>query len=356
MDSRVTETVFTQSVQDMAEKANVFGAVLSVENGDGTLSWTGAEGNIKEDDRYFLTSVTKLLITIVILKLREKNRLQLEDKIQDYLPEPLLDGLHVLYSREHSYDITIKHLLSNTSGLPDYLSSKQENGKKGEYNLFKEGQDEAWPLEKVLKAVKVQKPLFKPGKEGKVYYANTNHRLLGAVIEEITGTGIGEVFNREIFEPLQLKNTYVYNGEPDRALVPMYMNRQQLNIPRCMASVTAEGGVVSTAADTMTILKAFFQGTFFPPERLKELEKWNFVSIMMQFYFGIGLEKLWVPRLLSPTKPIDDVLGFWGSSGAFAFYHRETDLYFTGTVNQSSGFAHNAAYKAIINIIKAHLP
>ena len=72
-----------------------------------------------------------------------------------------------------------------------------------------------------------------------------------------------------------------------------------------------------------------------------------------QFYFGLGLEKLWTPRIISPFKPIKEVLGFWGQTGAFAFYSPDTDLYFTGTIDQVSGLGHSAAYKAIISIIKA---
>lgn len=71
------------------------------------------------------------------------------------------------------------------------------------------------------------------------------------------------------------------------------------------------------------------------------------------FYYGIGLEKLWVPRIYSPFKPINEIIGFWGQTGAFAFYNTERDLYFTGTVNQSSGFGHSAAVRAMIQIIRA---
>jgi D-alanyl-D-alanine carboxypeptidase len=83
------------------------------------------------------------------------------------------------------------------------------------------------------------------------------------------------------------------------------------------------------------------------------LKKWNLIWFPGQFYFGVGLEKLWTPRVLSPFKPIGELLGCWGQSGAFAFHNPENDLYFTGTVNQLSGFGHSAAFRAMIKIIKA---
>lgn len=349
------EMVFNQALEKMGNKKGVFGAVLCVENGNNSISWTGAVGNIKEEDRYFITSVTKLCITAIILKLRSENRLQLEDKIYNNLPGDLIDGLHVFQGVDYTREITILHLLSNTSGIPDFLSYKQANGKTADHNLFKEGIDEPWPLEKVLAAVKEMKPIYKPGQKGKVNYSNTNHRLLGAMIEKITGKEIADVFQEYIFAELNLKNTYVFKDLEEETLVPMYFQEEVLNIPACMASVTAEGGIISTAKETMAILKAFFTGHFFPKENFDELKKWNFIFFPLQSFFGIGLEKFWVPRVLSPLKPIKEILGFWGSSGAFAFYNSDTDLYFTGTVNQSSGLAHSAAYKAIIKIIKSEL-
>jgi D-alanyl-D-alanine carboxypeptidase len=67
-----------------------------------------------------------------------------------------------------------------------------------------------------------------------------------------------------------------------------------------MAAVTAEGGIVSTAKETMIFLKAFFNCTFFPVEVIDELKQnWNMIYFPGQFYFGLGLEKLWVPRTIS---------------------------------------------------------
>jgi hypothetical protein len=70
-------------------------------------------------------------------------------------------------------------------------------------------------------------------------------------------------------------------------------------------------------------------------------------------YYGIGIEKMWTPRLVSLFKPINEILGFWGQSGAYAFYHPDSGLYFTGTVNQINGLGHNMAFKAMLKIIKS---
>lgn len=350
----MNEEVLEGTITRMARHKSVYGCVLCVENDEGTLSWTGAAGNIKSGDRYFLTSVSKLCITLLIMALRTENRIHLEDKVLHYLPGRMLEGLHVLDGRDYTPEITIEHLLSNTSGIPDYLSFRHSDGQTTDLKI-NAGLDEPLDLETVLDRVRKLKPHFKPGQKGKVAYSNTNYRLLGIVIENITKRKIGDAFQEHIFNELGLQNTYPFEGANDPSLVSLYYKSDKLHIPNLMSTVTAEGGIVSTAKETMIILKAFFTGKYFPGEDLEGLKKWKFIFFPFQCYFGVGLEKLWIPRIKTSFKSIKEVIGFWGSSGAFAFYNPDTKLYFTGTVNQSSGFGHGAAYNAIAGIIKSQL-
>ncbi|WP_370621872.1 hypothetical protein [Bacillus sp. JCM 19034] len=173
------------------------------------------------------------------------------------------------------------------------------------------------------------------------------------MIENLTGLNMSEVFQTFIFDELELSKTYVYEDVNDTNPVPLYYKSNALHLPMYMSSIAPEGGIVSTAKETMEFLKAFFNGRFFPKEELEDLKQWNLIFFPGQFYYGIGLEKLLVPRFVSPFAPIKEILGFWGQSGAFAFYNPEREVYFTGTINQCSGFGHSAAFKAMIKIIKA---
>ncbi|HSM25816.1 MAG TPA: serine hydrolase domain-containing protein [Anaerolineaceae bacterium] len=352
MVTKINETFLNQVVQNMLKNKSVFGAVLCVEKGDGSISWVGGAGNIKAEDRYFIASVTKLYVTAVMLMLRAEKKLAFTDKISQYFPDELIDGIHVLDGVDYSKEITIAHLLSNTSGIPDYFFYEKPQGEAANDLIL--GDDQAWPLEKAMQRVKTLKPKFKPGQKGKVNYSDTNYQLLGGIIEKVTGKWIGHVFKEFIFQPLNLKDTYAYQDINDTTPVPMYHKSHKIHAPNYMASVTAEGGIVSTAKECMIFLKAFFNGAFFPVETLDELKQnWNMILFPGQFYFGLGLEKLWTPWFLSPFKPIKEILGFWGQTGAFAFYNPETDLYFTGTINQASGFGHSAAFNGILKIIKS---
>lgn len=354
MNTKLNESFLNQTVEKMVKRKNVFSAALCVEDGSGTFAWHGAAGEMGKDDTYFIASVTKLYVTIVAQRLIDEQKLCLGDKIAKYLPAEMVKGLHILKGTDYSNQITIRHLISNTSGIPDYFFHKQPSGKTAADELLA-GKDEAWDLDKTIGLIKNLKPNFMPGKKGKANYSDTNYQILGRIIEIVTGKAIGEVFREYIFEPLGLRNTYAYSDTSDDTPTKFYYRNKELWIPKYMASVTVEGGIVSTSKEVMAVIKAFFNGTFFPKERINELKQWNLLFGPGIFYFGVGLEKLFVPRIASPFKPIGEVLGFWGQTGSFAFYNPKTDLYFTGTTNQINGAGHQAAGSAMKKIIRKAL-
>jgi len=348
---KLLNTIFDQIIT----KKRIYSAVLQVDNSDGSFSWSKAGGNMNVNSRYSIASVTKLYVTAVVMRLIEENRITLCDKITKYLPESLWKGLHVLNRVDYSKEITIGHLISNTSGLPDYFFHKQPDGKTVADNLMT-GNDQPWPLDKTIGLIKNLKPRFIPGATGKASYSDSNYQLLGRIIENITDKAIGEVFHEYIFSVLDFKNTYTYKDINDDTPVPFYYNTKKLWLPNYMASITAEGGIISTAREVMIFLKEFFKGRFFPQNKITDLKQWNLILPPPgMFYFGIGLEKLFTPKIFSPFKPIKEILGFWGQTGSFAFYNPDTDLYFCGTTNQINGEGHMAVGNAIIKIIKSVL-
>ncbi|WP_213165759.1 serine hydrolase domain-containing protein [Alkalicella caledoniensis] len=352
---RIKEELLDKCLSNIINKKDVYSAVFCVESGDGSFSWTGAAGEMQRDSQFMIASVTKLYVTAVVMGLVEEGKLKLEDKIGKYLPNEYMQGLHVLKGVEYSNEITVKHLISNTSGLPDYFFHKEHNKKTSASQLLT-GQDESWDVEKTIETVKKLTPNFAPGKKGKAAYSDTNYQILGKIIEIIIGKNIGEVFKDYIFDELNLQKSYVYNDISDTKPVPFYYKSQKLWLPNYMASVSTEGGIVSTVDELMIFLKEFFKGRFLPKEKIEGLKKWNLILPPPSlFYYGIGLEKLFTPRIVSPFKPITEVVGFWGQTGSFAWYNPETDLYFTGTTNQINGSGHAVAGSAILRIIKSVL-
>ncbi|MCL2052263.1 MAG: beta-lactamase family protein [Lachnospiraceae bacterium] len=345
---QISESLLNNCLDNIISQKYVFSTVLRVESGDGSFSWMSSRGEMKPDSKYFIASVTKLYVTAVIMSLIEERKLSLDDKISKYILNDM-ERLHIYKGFDYSSQITVRHLISNTSGLPDYFTGSA-------FNLLLQGRDDSWGFEQAIQSVKQMNPKFAPGQKGKVAYSDTNYQILGKVIETVTEKEIDKVFSEYIFDKLGFRNTYVYKDTADNEPTAFYHKARKLWLPNYMASISVEGGIVSTAEEVMIFLKKFFDGHFFPQEKIKDLKKWNLLFPPPSlFYYGIGLEKQPTPRFISIKKPINEIIGFWGQTGSFAWYNSDTDLYFTGTANQANGQGHQAAGKAMFKIIKSVL-
>jgi D-alanyl-D-alanine carboxypeptidase len=320
----------------------VNGAVFHIESADGSLKLSSAAGNIGTDDRFYIASINKLFISALIHRLRHQNKLSLSDRVQKYLPQEMLQGLLVFKGVDHSGDLTIERLISHTSALPCYLIDKQVDGTKNMGKILN-GEDQSWPFEKVVEEVRKMKPKFKPGTAGKASYSETNFRILDHILETILERPIRKIFE-ELFEELGMKNSFVLPSEKSKH-VPVYFKQNQIRIDQYGASTGHD--VASTAQDLMIFVKAFFSGYFFPEKDIDTFKKWN--NIFFPFKYGSGLQKFFMPRILSPFKAVPEIIGHCGSVGSIAFYIPEKELFITGTVNQTSN--QSLVFQALMKLV-----
>lgn len=330
-DHKMTEK--EKSLQAALDKTvdgkKVFGTSFAIKKD--SLSWLGAAGDLSKDQSYFIASTTKLFTTAIILHLRSEGKLNLEDRISKYLDKAILNGLHVYKGKDYSGELTIRHLLSHTSGLPDYFQGKGANGKSLEDDITS-GNDHSWTFEQAIERTKMMKPLFAPGTKNKANYSDTNFQLLGKIIEVITNKSYSENCNDLIIQPLGLVKTYLYLDSTDKTPKTLYYEKNELNIPKAMTSFGADGGMVSTSAEMLIFIEAFFTGRLFPSSYINELQEWNKIFFPMRSGIGIHLFKL--PWIFNPTGAMPYFIGHSGLSGALAYYSPEENMYVAGTVNQ----------------------
>lgn len=307
----------------------VFGTSFAVKTDNDT--WFGVSGNLSKDQPYFIASVTKLFTTAIILRLRSDGKLNLEDKIAFHFEEDIMLGLHIYGGSDYSNEITIKNLLSHTSGLPDYFQDKGEDGKSLE-EQWVNNCDQYWSFQQLLERIKKMKPLFSPGTKNRAHYSDANFQLLGKLIEVMTKKSYSENCDDFIFKPLGLSKTHVYEDPSDRTPMVMYYKSNELCIPRAMTSTGPEGGMVSTTEELLKFIEAFFTGELFPIHYINELQEWN--SIFFPLQAGIGIHKFQLPWLLNPTGAIPIFIGHSGMSGALAYHNPKEKLFVVGTVNQ----------------------
>lgn len=309
----------------------VFGTSFAIKRG--AFSWAGTAGNLSEQSPYFIASVTKLFTTAAMLQLRAAGKLALTDRITDYLDAATLDGLHIYRGKEYTRELTVRHLLAHSSGLPDYFQGKDAGGGSLEATILG-GKDRAWTYEEAIGMSKSMSPLFAPGTKGKAHYSDTNYQLLGKIIEVVTERTYAEYCHHQIIVPLGLTHTYLYQHPSDNSPSKIYHKRKALAIPQAMASFGPDGGIVSTSAELLWFTEAFFTGQLFPLPYLQELQHWQ--RIFFPMWSGIGIQRLKLPWIFDPFSTVPKFMGHIGQAGVVAFYSPEKKVFVVGTINQAA--------------------
>jgi methyl acetate hydrolase len=237
---------------DAAARGDVPGVVVTVVNKDGVLyheafgkSSTLRNTPMAKDTIFNIASMTKAVTSVAIMMLVDEGKLKLDDDVAKYLPkykDPLV--ISKFNSADGSYEtrpaqrpITIRHLLTHTSGIGYGFASRtvtalsQKTGKT-ELDL---------PL------------LFEPG-DGWAYGAST--RVLGHVVEAISGQTIDAFLDSRILKPLGMHDTSYavpQSKNPRVAAVNARGNDGKFverPMPTTIASpVQGDGGLYSTASD-----------------------------------------------------------------------------------------------------------
>jgi D-alanyl-D-alanine carboxypeptidase len=295
-------------------------------------SWEWASPGSPE--QYFIASTTKLYVSAIVMQLRAEGRVDIDTPAAAYVGAAVMEGLHILGGVDSSQRITVRELLAHTSGIADYFEQRRADGGTQIGDALKG--DFAWTFDDVLRITREMKPRFAPSAPGKAYYSDTNYQLLGALIEAVTGGSFERAVQDRVIGPLGLGGTYPFTsgsvGHYGEVAAMLY-DRTPVVIPRAMASVRADGGIVSTAGDGITFLEAFMTGALFPIDDLVEMQKtWR--RIFPPLEYGVGIMRFALPRYYSPFRPVPAMIGHSGASGAVLYRVPELDLYVSGTVNQ----------------------
>lgn len=148
---------------------------------------------IDETSVFQLASVSKQFTAVAIMMLYERNLLQLTDNVKVYFPDFPYEG------------VTIKNLLNHTAGLPKYFWIAEHKWKQKKAPTNSE-------MMSLLEASNVQ-GYFKAGRN--FDYSNTNYFVLASIVEKISGSNFGNFLKKNIFDPLEMKNSFVYSFEND---------------------------------------------------------------------------------------------------------------------------------------------
>lgn len=320
--------IIDQIFKKYVQQAQVPEAVLLVESSQDAFTHQAIHGDYSIDHPFLTASLTKLFTTCLILQLVEEGPLKLDDHLEHYLSSQALEGLHTIEGKDASFDLTIRHLLFQTSGLPDIY---QEGSSNFSERLLRE--DFRVSNQERLKLTKNLPAHFKPGAQGKAFYADINFNLLGLVAEQVTQKSLHQLLEQKIFQPLALTQSYLISKVSSNVPTAYYRNKE---VERSLfLTEDASSGIVTTARELMIFLKAFYQGQLFKPVILKELESYHDLQAgWAPIRYGGGFMNLSIKRRTTDGVKHYELLGHTGSTGSFAFYCPQLDMFLVGTLQQ----------------------
>jgi D-alanyl-D-alanine carboxypeptidase len=258
-----------------------------------TSGWADPHARIPmQPDRPFYTgSITKMFVATAVMQLVEEGLIGLDDPLADWFPEIL----------EHSNgdQITIHHLLAHKSGLR-YFGTVPEMRQA----LWGDGE----PFVPQVIAETMIRDHSLEQEPGRFFYSNTNYLILGLIIEDVTGQPAQTVIRDRIIDPLGLDATYLATYEnPIGHPLPTYSDFVAMDgsggfinhhgvldrvdpefAERYFRTTWMTGGMVSTAPDLITFVRALVNGHLFEdPTTLEMMRVWSHFGIEAQYGLGI---------------------------------------------------------------------
>ena len=360
----VVDARLTAVLEQLVARRGLHHANLAIMRGDGDRRWSAASGPSSTDDApihpstpFFVASVTKRFIITLVLQAHERGELDLDDAITAYLPAAVTDGLHVRRGVDHTPAITIRHLASHTSGLPDYFDKPLTGPSL--YDRLVDGDDLVWDFDEVVRMAREQhRPHFVPQDLSTdrqiARYSDTGFQLLIRILETVTGRGFGDQLQERIVGPLGLEHTWLPGrtrpAAPTPSPSPLHARDRRLELPGMIAS---SNDLMSTTADLLSFQRSLLAGELFDDPATVQLltERRNRLRRIVTISYGLGTMYFRVNALAAPGRRPVDLIGHSGSTGTWLFHCPELDLHLAGTVDQAKG--HALPFRIMVRLLRA---
>jgi D-alanyl-D-alanine carboxypeptidase len=258
-----------QSLNTLVSEDDFPGALAAVRDARGrTHDYTAGVGELGTDSkvpvngRVRIASNTKMFTATVVLQLVGEGKIDLDAPVDTYLPGVVRgDGID-------GREITVRHLLQQTSGLVDYDDKLLAGG-------YSAVQHRHFEPRELVDVVLASPALSTPGTT--FSYSNANYVLAGLIVQKVTGRPIGEEITNRIIKRLGLRDTYwpslgdqtIHGSHPHgyfpEGAEPKDVTNQDVSMG------WAAGQLVGTPRDLNTFMTALLAGKLLKPAQLAEM-------------------------------------------------------------------------------------
>lgn len=318
-----------QEKLDQIVDLGVPGIVISLKDADGIWASTSGLSKIETKTRMeichlqFGQSVAKTYMATAILLLYEDGKLDLDDKISNYLSESTLDDI------ANANEATVRMLLNHTSGIAEY------NDKPNYVTYLLQHPLHVFSTEDYLDYVRGASPKFSPGT--KQSYTNTNYILLALIADGLTGDH-KQFIRDEILAAYGLINSYYHNkgfmNYPE--LVNTYWDRYSNGkIENCsdmhrtnVGSLIGDDGIIATPIDYMSFLEKLLTNQILTEETMDEMLDFVQTKPDSPDGYGLGISQEFVNG--------HEQLGHTGGgigAGCILGHYTDNDTYFFLAIN-----------------------
>ncbi|KEK23452.1 serine hydrolase domain-containing protein [Bacillus gaemokensis] len=252
-----TKKEIDKVVKEITDKIDFSGVVLMKDEGEVFLDSAFGHANRAEklpntvQTRFGIASGSKLFTAIGICQLVEKGMVSFDTK--------LIDCLDIHFPNFHK-DITIHHLLTHSSGIPDYFDESvmdnfEDLWKQTPMYLLK-------TLSDFLPLFQDDRMMFTPGE--KFHYNNAGFIVLGLIIEKQTGLEFTEYIEKYIFKEINMKDSgyFSFDNLPQNTAFGYIEDKGNQSWKTNMYSLPikggADGGAFVTAQDMMNLWEGLF--------------------------------------------------------------------------------------------------
>lgn len=284
-----------------------------------TPGWSFEHGPIERP--FHAASSGKLLTATLVAQLVEAGAFTFTSPLGEVLPPADLAGLPAVSGVDPAADITVEHLLTQTSGLPDYFETRRVRDTVASVRSAVKHPERRFSPTDLLDAAKTLPPEGRPGE--RFVYSDTNWVLLGRIAEEASGRPFAELLRSRIFEPAGMERastpydaTLIADDLTGLDIEPFWIGKHELTRAHAVSLDWAGGNIVAPPHDWVRYLKALHEGALVTPSTLAYLQRPRH-RFRPGIRYGAGSMTLRFGEFMPPLmrglpQPVGH-LGFWAT-------------------------------------------
>src|SRR4030095_8057680 len=339
----------TDSIEAIMKQEHIVGLMLGITTKDSVL-FSGGFGyadldtrrNVNESTLFRMGSITKMFVSIGVMKLVNEGKLKLDDELKKIAPEVPFQN-----KWEATKPVRLIHLLEHTTGFDDIKLNRM-------YSLDAK---ENTGIDMMLVHKNSMICRWRPGE--RFAYSNPNYAVLGYIIEKISGKPYNQYLTETILNPLGMMNSnFNLRSKFSQKDVKEYIVKNGHTIP--VKSVTLlsgpQGALWSSSGDMVKFLQLFLQkgGSLYPANMINEIETTH-SSLAAQFGqkngYSLGNDNTFFGLAKYPFRGHDGLTGTCYSS---CKYNRELGV---GYVIASNSNNNNSRVEdLIVSYLEQNLP